>query len=89
MLTALSFAGVVSSFPTRQSLPAGCARAAKGHIAMAPPRSVTSSRLLVCSPQIKRAAVFTMKRSRGATHRNCALMSQFGSLLRNFQAFST
>src|SRR6516165_8794280 len=44
----LAASPVVSSMPMRQTLPAGCARAARVHAAAAPPMSVMNARRLVC-----------------------------------------
>src|SRR5262245_432329 len=60
MLAALSVAGVVSSMPTRQTLPVCCASAPRGHASAVPPRNVMSSRrLIVVAPKSRHVMVAT------------------------------
>src|SRR5262245_27388680 len=60
MLAALSVAGVVSSMPTRQTLPVCCASAPRGHASAAPPGNVMSSRrLIVVAPKSRHVMVAT------------------------------
>jgi hypothetical protein len=46
---------------TRRNPPPGCAPAASGHVAAAPPKSVMNSRRLIASPEVQDKASYRLK----------------------------